>query len=137
MNILNIYTDGSCKSSDNSGGWAIYCPELNITICGNEKNTTNNVMELKAIGSVFKYLIQCNIENLEIIIHSDSAYSIGSIINDWNSKYNIEYINNLKLAYKYLIQIKKNHIKFNKVKGHNKIEGNEICDFLAKLMSNK
>ena len=137
MNILNIYTDGSCKSSDNSGGWAIYCPELNITICGNEKNTTNNVMELKAIGAVFKYLIQCNIENLEIIIHSDSAYSIGSIINDWNSKYNIEYINNLKLAYKYLIQIKKNHIKFNKVKGHNKIEGNEICDFLAKLMSNK
>lgn len=137
MNILNIYTDGSCKSSDNSGGWAIYCPELNITICGNEKNTTNNIMELKAIGSVFKYLIQCNIENLEIIIHSDSAYSIGSIINDWNSKYNIEYINNLKSAYKYLIQIKKNHIKFNKVKGHNKIKGNEICDFLAKLMSNK
>ena len=32
---------------------------------------------------------------------------------------------------------KKNYIKFNKVKGHNKIEGNEICDFLAKLMSNK
>ena len=113
MNILNIYTDGSCKLSDNSGGWAIYCPELNITICGNEKNTTNNVMELKAIGSVFKYLIQCNIENLEIIIHSDSAYSIGSIINDWNSKYNIEYINNLKSAYKYLIQIKKNYIKMN------------------------
>ena len=51
-------------------------------------------MELKAIGTVFKYLIQCNIKNLEIIIHSDSAYSIGSIINDWNSKYNIEYINN-------------------------------------------
>lgn len=137
MNILNIYTDGSCKSSNNTGGWAIYCPELNITICGNEKNTTNNVMELKAIGAVFKYLIQCNVENLEIIIHSDSAYSIGSIINDWNSKYNIEYINNLKSAYKYLIQIKKNYIKFNKVKGHNKIEGNEICDFLAKLMSNK
>ena len=72
MNILNIYTDGSCKSSDNSGGWAIYCPELNITICGNEKNTTNNVMELKAIGSVFKYLIQCNIENLEIILFISS-----------------------------------------------------------------
>ena len=113
MNILNIYTDGSCKSSDNSGGWAIYCPELNITICGNEKNTTNNIMELEAIGGVFKYLIQCNIENLEIIIHSDSAYSIGSIINDWNSKYNIGYINNLKSAYKYLIQIKKNYIKFS------------------------
>ena len=48
--MIKIYTDGSCLSNPGNGGWAAI---ININgeikkISGNEKNTTNNRMELMA-----------------------------------------------------------------------------------------
>ena len=48
--MIKIYTDGSCLSNPGNGGWAtIIIKDDKITeISGNEKNTTNNRMELLA-----------------------------------------------------------------------------------------
>lgn len=133
---INFFTDGACNDKK-YGGWAFYNPELNILVCGNKQNTTNNEMELKAIGSVLKYIVQSKITKKEIIIHSDSAWSIGAILNEWELTHHINYVKNIKEVIK---QLKINNdviIKFNKVKGHNNIFENELCDFFAVIMSNK
>ena len=48
--MITIYTDGSCLSNPGNGGWAAIINENNEVkkITGNEKNTTNNRMELLA-----------------------------------------------------------------------------------------
>ena len=48
--MIKIYTDGSCLENPGNGGWAaIINNNGNIKkISGNEKNTTNNRMELMA-----------------------------------------------------------------------------------------
>jgi len=48
--MIKIYTDGSCLNNPGNGGWAaiIINGESKKIITGNEKNTTNNKMELMA-----------------------------------------------------------------------------------------
>ena len=48
--MIKIYTDGSCLENPGNGGWAAIINENGNTrkISGNEKNTTNNRMELMA-----------------------------------------------------------------------------------------
>ena len=43
---INIFTDGAYSPKTEKGGWAVYCPELRLRMCGAVKDTTNNRMEL-------------------------------------------------------------------------------------------
>ena len=48
---LKIYTDGACSGNPGKGGWAVIILTINaeqLSISGNENNTTNNRMELMA-----------------------------------------------------------------------------------------
>ena len=49
--MIKIYTDGSCLENPGNGGWAaIINDNGNVKkISGNEKDTTNNRMELMAL----------------------------------------------------------------------------------------
>ena len=70
--MIEIYTDGSCLENPGNGGWAaIIKMNGNIKkISGNEKNTTNNRMELMAPINALK-----NIDSdEEINIYTDSQY---------------------------------------------------------------
>ena len=82
--MIKIYTDGSCLSNPGNGGWAAI---ININgeikkISGNEKNTTNNRMELMAPINALK-----NINSKDRIeIFTDSKYVKNGItewINSW------------------------------------------------------
>ena len=82
--MIKIYTDGSCLSNPGNGGWAAI---ININgeikkISGNEKNTTNNRMELMAPINALK-----NINSKDPIeIFTDSKYVKNGItewINTW------------------------------------------------------
>ena len=48
--MIKIYTDGSCLENPGNGGWAaiIIINKEKKIISGNQKNTTNNRMELLA-----------------------------------------------------------------------------------------
>ena len=84
--MIKIYTDGSCLSNPGNGGWAaiIIKDDKVIEISGNEKNTTNNRMELLApISALSKIEDKENIE-----IYTDSKYvkqGITEWINNWKS----------------------------------------------------
>ena len=82
--MIKIYTDGSCLENPGNGGWAaiIIINKEKKIISGNQKNTTNNRMELLAPIEALKTLEI----NSEIEIITDSKYvklGITEWINNW------------------------------------------------------
>ena len=132
-----IYTDGACSGNPGPGGWAAVIlegDEVKEMIYGNEKNTTNNKMELLApIKAIQKFK-----RKSEISIFTDSTYVKEGItvwINKWEK-------NGWKTASKKPVKNKdlwkklkdlssKHSIKWIWVKGHAQNKYNNIVDELA------
>ena len=139
--MIKIYTDGSCMSNPGNGGWAAI---ININgeikkISGNEKNTTNNRMELMA---PINALNNINSKN-PIEIFTDSKY-VKNGITEW---INTWVLNNWKTSKKedvknkdlWLELHKLNQslsVKWNWVKAHAGDPLNEEVDMLAKKAAN-
>lgn len=130
--ILNFYTDGACAVTKQSGGWAFYCKELSLHVCGHMNNTTNNVMEIFAVLSVLKYIYESRISVDQVNIYSDSMYVIGTITRNWKINKNQQYWD-IVFRYLSLIDVP---ITFTHVYGHTGLSENELVDSLAVIMSN-
>ena len=141
MERISLYCDGGCRGNQldsNIGGWGAYMSYKEHKNClyGNERNTTNNKMELMACIEGLKAIKN---KKIPIDVYLDSAYVLNGItswINGWikngwrNSKR--EPVANKELWLILLEEKKKfEDINFIKVKGHNGIEGNEKADELA------
>ncbi len=139
--MIKIYTDGSCLSNPGNGGWAAI---ININgeikkISGNEKNTTNNRMELMAPINALK-----NINSKDPIeIFTDSKY-VKNGITEW---INTWVLNNWKTSKKENVKNKdlwielhklnqSLNVKWNWVKAHAGNPLNEEVDMLAKKAAN-
>ena len=139
--MIKIYTDGSCLSNPGNGGWAAI---ININgevkkISGNEKNTTNNRMELMAPINALK-----NINSKDSIeIFTDSKY-VKNGITEW---INTWVLNNWKTSKKENVKNKdlwlelhklnqSLNVKWNWVKAHAGNPLNEEVDMLAKKAAN-
>ena len=139
--MIKIYTDGSCLSNPGNGGWAAI---INFNgeikkISGNEKNTTNNRMELMAPINALK-----NINSKDPIeIFTDSKY-VKNGITEW---INTWVLNNWKTSKKEDVKNKdlwlelhklnqSLHVKWNWVKAHAGDPLNEEVDMLAKKAAN-
>ena len=139
--MIKIYTDGSCLTNPGDGGWAAI---INIDgeikkISGNEKNTTNNRMELMAPINALKYMNSKD----PIVIFTDSKY-VKNGITEW---INTWVLNNWKTSKKedvknkdlWLELHKLNQslsVKWNWVKAHAGDPLNEEVDMLAKKAAN-
>ena len=139
--MIKIYTDGSCLTNPGDGGWAAI---INIDgeikkISGNEKNTTNNRMELMAPINALKYIYSKD----PIEIFTDSKY-VKNGITEW---INTWVLNNWKTSKKedvknkdlWLELHKLNQslsVKWNWVKAHAGDPLNEEVDMLAKKAAN-
>ena len=139
--MIKIYTDGSCLSNPGNGGWAAI---ININgeikkISGNEKNTTNNRMELMAPINALK-----NINSKDPIeIFTDSKY-VKNGITEWINSW---VLNNWKTSKKEDVKNKdlwlelhklnqSLNVKWNWVKAHAGDPLNEEVDMLAKKAAN-
>ena len=139
--MIKIYTDGSCLSNPGNGGWAAI---INMNgeikkISGNEKNTTNNRMELMAPIKALK-----NINTKDPIeIFTDSKY-VKNGITEW---INTWVLNNWKTSKKENVKNKdlwlelhklnqSLNVKWNWVKAHAGDPLNEEVDMLAKKAAN-
>ena len=139
--MIKIYTDGSCLSNPGNGGWAAI---INMNgeikkISGNEKNTTNNRMELMAPINALK-----NINSKDPIeIFTDSKY-VKNGITEW---INTWVLNNWKTSKKENVKNKdlwlelhklnqSLNVKWNWVKAHAGDPLNEEVDMLAKKAAN-
>ena len=138
MKEVTIYTDGACSGNPGPGGWGaiLIYGENKKEISGGEKETTNNIMEIKAVIESLKLLkYPCDVK-----LYSDSAYVVNAFNKNWveswqkngwiNSKK--EEVKNKEL-WKELIELTKTHnVTFIKVKGHSDNEFNNRCDELAR-----
>jgi ribonuclease HI len=139
--MIKIYTDGSCLENPGNGGWAaIINDNGNVKkISGNEKDTTNNRMELMAPINALK---EIGI-NKEIEIYTDSQYvKLGItewistwIKNSWKTSKKQDVKNkDLWLELHNLNQSL--NIKWNWVKAHSGDPINEEVDLMAKKAAN-
>ncbi len=145
--IIECYTDGGSRrngQTNNVCGWGVYLKygDYEKKISGGVIHSTNNIMELTAILEGMKAIKN---KNIKTIIYSDSQYSINCLIkwfdgwkrNNWRTS-DKKPVKNRDL----IIALDKERNKFRdiyfqKVKGHNGIEGNEIVDSLCNMEMDK
>lgn len=137
MKQVILYTDGACSGNPGAGGWAAILRYGNHEkeLCGGEKETTNNRMELTAALEGLKALRQpCEVE-----LFSDSQYLVNGFTLGWvyNWEKNgwkrnkTEAVKNAALWKAILEQSRIHSIRFHWVKGHADDEFNQRCDRLA------
>ena len=134
-----IYTDGSALGNPGPGGYGIVLSFKNQykEISQGYRHTTNNRMELLAIIVSLELL---KVSDRDVIIYSDSKYVIDSVTKGWVFgwvKKGFKGKKNADLWKRFLKIYPKNKVKFQWVKGHANIPGNERCDVLAVAAANK
>lgn len=134
-----IYTDGSCRGNKNGGLGVVWLKDGKKVFEYSKgfKNTTNNQMELLAIGIALRS-IKKPINSLEII--SDSEYALGCIFNlEWKPKKNVELINKIRKQVIKTQQLVKEPIKYRHIYGHQKVGGVDMVwnNYVDKLAANE
>ncbi len=137
MKEVIIYTDGACTGNPGKGG---YCAILiyngvEKVVCGAEKETTNNRMELLAAISGLKALK----EKCKVKLYSDSQYLVSAFTEGWllywqTNNWKTSGKNKVKNVdlWQKLVELNNLHlIEFIKVKGHADNEYNNRCDQIA------
>lgn len=136
MQTVKIYTDGGCRGNPGIGGWGalLKMGGHKKTIKGNEKDTTNNRMELTAAIKALQGLKKpCH-----VILTTDSKYvqdGITKWLENWKK-------NNWKTAAKKPVKnqdlwqqldkaVQRHSIEWAWVKGHAGHAENELVDDLA------
>lgn len=121
-----IYTDGACSGNPGPAGLGV------VLISGPHRKElseylgegTNNIAELMAVK---RGLESVKDRRRHILLHTDSAYSIGVISKNWKAKANQGLIAEIRdLAGQF------SDLHFIKVAGHAGIPENERCDQLAR-----
>ncbi len=137
-NKVVMYTDGACRGNPGPGGWGVILSYQNEekTLNGFEPDTTNNRMELTAAIEGLRALKRaCDVD-----LKTDSKYVMQGI-NDWMSNWKSngwntaakKPVKNADLWKLLDEQVKKHRVKWEWVKGHAGIEGNEMADQQANL----
>ncbi|MGB1319080.1 MAG: ribonuclease HI [Flavobacteriales bacterium] len=134
-----IYTDGSALGNPGPGGYGIVLSfkKQYKEVAQGYRLTTNNRMELLAIIVALEML---KVSDQDVIIYSDSKYVIDSVTKGWVFgwvKKGFKGKKNADLWKRFLKIYPKNKVRFQWVKGHANIPGNERCDRLAVGAANK
>jgi len=134
--IVEIFTDGACKGNPGPGGWGalLRFGEKEKELCGGERLTTNNRMELLAVIRALESLNR----RCVVKLHTDSQYvqkGISEWIINWKKRgwktADKKPVKNEDL-WRELDQLAtQHHIDWIWVKGHAGHDGNERADALA------
>lgn len=135
--FVEIFTDGACSGNPGPGGWGVVLKYegREKELCGGEKNTTNNRMELTAAIKGLSALK----ESCDVRLVTDSKYVADGITKGWAKSWRE---NNWRKADKkpalnpdlweeLLNLIEKHNVTIDWVKGHAGHPENERCDKLA------
>ena len=119
--MVEIYTDGACRAR--VGGWAalILAPGERRAMSGKAEDTTSNRMELSAAINAVDSLPGCS----EVTLYSDSEYLVKTMTLGWRRNANLDLWQRLDAL------AEEHHIRWEWVKGHASIPGNEFVNQLA------
>jgi ribonuclease HI len=120
-----IYTDGASSGNPGPSGIGILLRFGNHEreISKHIGSATNNIAELEAIRVA---LLELKRTDLPIKVFTDSSYAFGVLTLGWKAKKNTNLVKSIKK-----IISKFSDLKFQKVKGHVGIDGNERANYLA------
>ena len=81
MKKVELYTDGACSGNPGPGGWGAILKYGSVEkeLCGGEKDTTNNRMELTAAIEGLSALK----EPCAVTLYSDSKYLVDGMDKGW------------------------------------------------------
>ena len=137
MSKIEIYTDGACLGNPGRGGWGavLLYKEHRKEIFGNEMDSTNNRMEMRAVIESLKSLKKPS----EITLFTDSKYVMDGITkwifgwkkNGWKSA-DKKPVKNIDLWQELDAEVARHEITWTWVKGHSGNHFNEIADELAR-----
>ena len=119
--MIDIYTDGACRAR--VGGWAalILTAGERRALSGKAEDTTSNRMELSAAINAVGSLPGGS----EVTLYSDSEYLVKTMTLSWRRNKNLDLWKRLDAL------AGEHHIRWEWVKGHASIPGNEYVDQLA------
>ncbi|AHF02880.1 ribonuclease HI [Marichromatium gracile] len=133
---VHAYTDGACKGNPGPGGWGVLLcwGEAEKSLCGGERETTNNRMELMAVIMALESLKRSS----EIEITTDSQYvkrGVGEWMprwkrNGWRTA-SRQPVKNRDLWERLDAALADHQVRWHWVKGHAGHPGNERADQLA------
>lgn len=134
--FVEIYTDGACKGNPGPGGWGalLVCKGKELELCGGERQTTNNRMELLAVIEALRKLKRpCQVK-----ITTDSQYVMKGItewITNWKKRgwktAAKQPVKNADLWQQLDEEVARHQVEWAWVRGHIGHPGNERADQLA------
>jgi len=135
--MIKIHTDGACSGNPGKGGWGALVDDREI--CGGEKHTTNNRMELRAAIEG----LRATDHGALITMYVDSQYVRNGITswikgwkkNGWKTRGGSP-VKNQDLWCQLDQEVSVRKVKWVWVKGHNGHPGNEVADRLARVGMN-
>jgi len=134
--VVEIFTDGACKGNPGPGGWGalLRFGKHEKELCGGERDTTNNRMELMAVIQALEALNRpCRVE-----LSVDSRYvqdGVGSWMprwkrNGWMTRER-KPVKNQDLWQRLDAALAGHRVRWHWVKGHSGHPENERADQLA------
>lgn len=136
MKTVEIFTDGACRGNPGPGGWGalLRFGEHEKSLCGGERDTTNNRMELSAaIHGLMALKEPC-----QVVLTTDSEYvrqGITSWMVNWKKRgwktAAKKPVKNVDLWKALDEQVSRHQVEWRWVKGHSGHRENEMADQLA------
>jgi ribonuclease HI len=134
--FIEIFTDGACKGNPGPGGWGVLMRYGSIEkeLCGGERDTTNNRMEMLAVISGLEALKKAS----KVRVVLDSQY-VQKGMNEWIHGWKArgwktaakQPVKNVDLWQRLDAAVARHEVQWQWVKGHAGHEGNERADLLA------
>jgi ribonuclease HI len=131
-----VYTDGACKGNPGPGGWGalLRWKEHEKELCGGERDTTNNRMELTAVIQALSALKS----RCRVAVYTDSSYvknGITTWIHSWKQRgwrtADKKPVKNVELWQRLEALAAQHDVQWHWVRGHDGDPGNERADALA------
>jgi ribonuclease HI len=136
LKTVEIFTDGACRGNPGPGGWGALMRfgEIEKSLYGGEKLTTNNRMELMAAIEGLAALK----ESCQVIITTDSQYVRKGITewmtgwkrNGWRTAAKAP-VKNADLWQRLDEENQRHKVEWRWVKGHSGHRENDLADALA------
>jgi ribonuclease HI len=134
--LIELFTDGACKGNPGPGGWGVLLRygTTEKELCGGEKNTTNNRMEMLAVISGLEALTKPStvriVTDSQYVLKGITEWMVGWKARGWKTAAK-QPVKNVDLWQRLDAAVAVHKVQWKWVKGHAGHSENERADQLA------